>query len=324
MSHGKRPRKHRSQPEAPSAEEQRGERLQKVLAAAGIASRRECETLIQEGRVEVDRKVVTQLGTRVDPSQQEVRVDGVALPRGRRTYYAVNKPPGVLCTSNDPSGRTRVIDLIDSQERLFTVGRLDRSSEGLIIVTNDGALANQLTHPRYGVDKTYAVRVAGHPTREELAQLRKGIYLAEGAVRVAALSVRRRHKEALDLEIVLNEGRNREIRRMLARIGHKVLTLKRIAIGTLRLGELPLGAYRRLTADEVRKLVAACQPRRRDRDKPSGRQASRSAAPPGGKGAPARRPKPSQEHEHPRSQGSILSYDDADDFGAGSGDDEGN
>lgn len=247
---------------APSADQ--GERLQKVLAAAGVGSRRECEELIREGRVEVDRQVTTELGTRVHPGQQEIRVDGESVHRPKRIYYAVNKPPGVVCTSRDPSGRLRVVDLVESKERLFTVGRLDRSSEGLIIVTNDGRLADQLTHPRYGVQKTYAVRVAGNPAPAQLDALRKGVRLAEGVAHVASLRVKRRQKQTTDLEIVLNEGRNREIRRILARIGHKVLSLRRIAVGTLRLGKLPVGASRKLTREEIRSLEKCIgQPRAR-------------------------------------------------------------
>jgi 23S rRNA pseudouridine2605 synthase len=246
---------------APPADE-RGERLQKVLAAAGIGSRRECEELIREGRVEVDRQVATELGTRVFRDRQEIRVDGEALHRPKRVYFAVNKPPGIVSTNSDPAGRARVVDLVDSGERLFTVGRLDKSSQGLIIVTNDGELANRLTHPRYGVEKTYAVRVAGHPTPAQLNMLRQGIHLAEGLVRVVSLHVKAKQKDTLDLEIVLNEGRNREIRRILARIGHRVLTLKRTSIGTLRLGKLPGGASRRLTTAEVRSLEKCIRPQR--------------------------------------------------------------
>ncbi len=255
-----------------------GERLQKVLAAAGIGSRRECEQLIREGRVEVNRKVADELGVRVDPLSDEIRVDGAAVRHTRRVYYAVNKPSGVVCTSRDPSGRLKVIDLVKSDERLFTIGRLDRSSEGLIIVTNDGELANRLMHPRYGVQKTYAVSVAGDPSPQELKKLRRGVYLAEGMARVANLRVKRRRKQTSDLEIVLDEGRNREIRRILARIGHKVLRLKRTAIGTLKLGDLPVGAHRRLTREEVRNL------RRRVERKPA-----RSSGGPAKKTAPAKK-----------------------------------
>ncbi len=167
-----------------------GQRLQKILAAAGLGSRRQCEELITSGRVEVDRQMVTQLGTRVDPGRQEIQVDGQPLSVGRRVYYAVNKPKGVVTTNRDPSGRPRVIDLVPGRDaRLFAIGRLDLSSEGLILVTNDGELANRLAHPRYGVAKTYLAQVAGRPATEVLAQLCRGVRLAEGLAR--AESVRR-------------------------------------------------------------------------------------------------------------------------------------
>lgn len=236
------------------------ERLQKVLAAAGVGSRRRCEELILAGRVEVDGEVVTELGTKVDGSRQQIRLDGTPLPRPRRVYYALNKPSGVVCTSRDPSGRPRAIDLIPSRERrLFTVGRLDLHSEGLILITNDGGLANRLTHPRYGVRKTYRVLVAGHPTRDAVARLRRGVHLAEGLARPVDLRVKRRYKQGTVLEMVLDEGRNREIRRALARVGHKVLRLVRVGIGPLRLGKLAPGEHRRLTRDEVDALRRAAR-----------------------------------------------------------------
>jgi 23S rRNA pseudouridine2605 synthase len=235
-----------------------GERLQKVLAAAGIGSRRQCEELIAAGRVEVDRRVVTELGTKVDPSRAEIRLDGVPLAKSKPVYYAVNKPPGVVSTNRDPSGRPRVVDLVPAADvRLFTIGRLDLGSEGLILVTNDGELANLLTHPRYGVRKTYRVQVAGRPTQEVLARLRRGVRLAEGFARVDQLRVKSRQKESTILEMVLREGRNREIRRVLARVGHKVLRLARIAVGPVRLGTLPPGACRKLTGKEVEALRRA-------------------------------------------------------------------
>ncbi len=249
--------------------DQAGERLQKVLAAAGVGSRRECEQLILDGRVEVDRKIVTKLGTRIDPDKQKIRVDGVALKPRKTIYYMVNKPPGVLSTNRDPEGRLRVVDLLDTEERLFTVGRLDKSSEGLILVTNDGDLANRLTHPRYGIEKTYVVQVAGSPSKDDLDSLQKGVRLAEGVARVARLKVRKRHKSNSTIEMVLNEGRNREIRRLLARIGHKVTQLKRIAVGPLKLGELPSGAHRQLTNDEVRQLRKAVTGQKPSRKKRS-------------------------------------------------------
>lgn len=235
-----------------------GERLQKVLAAAGIASRRECEQLILEGRVEVDHKLATELGTRVDPQRQEIRVDGEALPRPKPVYYAVNKPTGVVCTSRDPAGRPRVIDLLPpNSPRAFAVGRLDISSEGLILVTNDGALANGLTHPRHGVEKIYHVQVAGQVETEVLAQLHRGMHLAEGFAHAKYVRIKSRRKRSTILEMILDEGRNREVRRLLARAGHKVQRLKRVAVGPVKLGDLPTGAVRPLTRKEIQSLEHA-------------------------------------------------------------------
>ena len=199
-SQGRRPARRRQAPQR-QAPDHAGERLQKVLAAAGIASRRECEELILEGRVEVDGTVVSELGTRVDRSSQQIHVDGEPLPKPKLVYFAVNKPEGVVCTANDPSGRTRVTDLLPPGiGRVYNVGRLDMASEGLILVTNDGAMANQLTHPRHGVEKTYQVQIAGHPTPEVLAQIRKGVHLAEGFVKVVNVRVKSRRKNGTILE----------------------------------------------------------------------------------------------------------------------------
>lgn len=263
---GEGPRRGRPEAEAPEGgggDEPVRERLQKVLAAAGIASRRECEELIVSGRVEVDRKTVVELGTRVDPVNQEIRVDGVALPKPKRLYYAVHKPVGVVTTNYDPSGRPRVIDLIPTDQRVFPVGRLDRTSEGLLIVTNDGTLANLLTHPRYGVDKTYLALVDGAPDQHTLDKLREGVHIAEGLAKAASVKVKRRHSSATELIIVLAEGRNRQIRRMLARVGHKVLRLKRIAVGPLLLGDMPAGAHRKLSPQEVEQLLDAVKANRK-------------------------------------------------------------
>lgn len=250
------------------------QRLQKVLAAAGVGSRRKCEELILAGRVEVDGQVVTQLGTKADPRRQQIRVDGVPLAQPRRVYFMVHKPPGVVSTSRDPSGRPRVIDLVPYSERLFTVGRLDLWSEGLMLVTNDGELANRLAHPRYGIEKTYQVEVAGVVSPAELKKLRGGVHLAEGVAGVVSARLKQRCKHSTLLEIVLAEGRNREIRRILARVGHKALRLKRVALGPVRLAELPPGAVRPLARQEVRELKQAAAGGKR----PAPRRAKRSAA----------------------------------------------
>ncbi len=241
-----------AQPADPAAP--RRVRLQRALAAAGFGSRRQCEELITEGRVEVDGQIVDQLGATIDPASSKVFVDGTPLKPRRLVYYAVNKPVGVVTTNADPEGRPRVIDLVPPDERVFPVGRLDRSSEGLILLTNDGDLAQHLAHPRYEVQKVYRVTVAGNVQAETIRQMQQGIYIAEGLVRVEGAKVLKARPRATEMEITLREGKNREIRRILARLGHKVQTLKRIAIGTLRLGEMPTGAYRKLSPEEIRKL----------------------------------------------------------------------
>ena len=253
--------KRKSRPAPEPSTPRDDQRLQRVLAAAGFGSRRECETFILEGRVEVDGNPVTELGTRVDPNKQKIYVDGELVKQPKLQYFALNKPSGVVSTASDPTGRTRVIDLINTDQRVYNVGRLDKSSEGLILVTNDGELANRLTHPRYGVEKTYLVRVVGRPHNDKLKELRAGVYLAEGLVKVNRIRIKKRFKTVTELEIVLDEGRNREIRRLLAKIGHKVLNLRRVSIGPLRLADLPSGAHRRLTADEVKSLRRATQAR---------------------------------------------------------------
>lgn len=302
-----RNRKERPAPESPAGE---AERLQKVLASAGFGSRRECEELILQGRVEVDGQVADKLGTRVDPAVQQLRVDGTPVRISRRVYFAVNKPPGVVTTNRDPSGRPRVVDLVRTEERVFAVGRLDRSSEGLILVTNDGELANELTHPRYGVTKVYRVRVAGQPSVEVLQRLRRGIHLAEGVAKVAAITVRKRYQQSTELEVTLDEGRNREIRRILARVGHKVLGLKRIAFGPIKLANLPSGASRRLTGEEVRQLERAT--RRSTRGRPPSQDEQRGPAKRGGKKRPAAGSGPRSPRRKPDAAqrfGSVLSGD---------------
>jgi 23S rRNA pseudouridine2605 synthase len=251
------------------------QRLQRVMASAGIGSRRECEIIIEEGRVEVDGEIVATLGVKVDPNQQEIYVDAQKLVVQRLQYFMLNKPPGIVSTSKDPSGRPRVIDLIATDQRVYNVGRLDQSSEGLILVTNDGELANRLTHPRYGVEKKYHVQVVGIPAPGELRKLEQGVYLAEGLAKASKAKFLKRAKNGCWLEIVLSEGRNREIRRLLASIGHKVRTLKRVSIGPLKLGDLPKGAHRPLLPAELRALKKATaggakpRPRKPPKTKPA-------------------------------------------------------
>ncbi len=241
-------------------------RLQKALAAAGLGSRRACEDYILAGRVSVDGQVITDLGRRVDPYTQRIEVDGELLKQERKLYFLLNKPRGVLCTNHDPAGRPRAVDLIPATNaRLFTVGRLDENSEGLLIVTNDGELANRLAHPRFRIPKTYQVQVAGIPSTETLAQLRKGMRFSDGFFRVQHVRRLRKKGQSAFLEIVLSEGRNREIRRLLAKVGHKVIQLKRVALGSLQLGRLATGRYRPLKAREIQLLTEMAHPAQKRR-----------------------------------------------------------
>lgn len=255
------------------------QRLQRLLASAGFGSRRQCEELIEAGRVEVDGQVVTKLGTTVDPNANKVRVDGMELKPQKLVYYAVNKPIGYVTTNVDPQGRDRVVDLVPPSERVFPVGRLDRNSEGLILLTNDGDLAQKLTHPKFGVRKIYRVTVAGKVDGETMKQMRRGIFIAEGRATVEGARILKTRARSTELEIVLREGKNREIRRILARLGHKVQHLRRIAVGPLRLGDLPTGAYHPLTRQEIKKLKSAVEENsRRDAGEPRGKKRKGTAA----------------------------------------------
>jgi 23S rRNA pseudouridine2605 synthase len=207
--------------------------------------------------VEVDGSIV-RLGCKVDPVRCEIKVDGERLKKSKPVYLALFKPKGYICTDYDQQGRIRTIDLIPSTlGRLFLIGRLDRDSEGLILLTNDGALSERLTHPRYGVSKVYRVQVAGDVLQNSLDQLRKGVYLAEGLAKVSEAVVKGRHKHSTILDLTLAEGMNREVRRLLARLGHKVMTLIRISVGPIKLGRLEPGEWRHLSRQEVDQLYAA-------------------------------------------------------------------
>jgi 23S rRNA pseudouridine2605 synthase len=231
------------------------ERLNKLLAHAGIGSRRHVEDLITAGRVSVDGRTVRELGTKVDPTAHRICVDGQPIRAEQQVYWVVHKPRGYVCTNYDPARRPRAIDLVPHvDQRVYTVGRLDEDSEGLLLLTNDGDLANELMHPRYGVEKTYVVQVAGQPSREDVQQLLKGVWLSDGHVSARRVKRLKRQGDSVWLEIVLSEGKNREIRRMLARLGHKVMRLRRIALGPVLLGRLPTGKARRLTRPEVIRL----------------------------------------------------------------------
>lgn len=231
------------------------QRLAKILAAAGIDARRKCEEYVTTGRVSVDGEVITDVAFRADPYSQKIELDGEKIKLQRKVYFALNKPRGVVCTNHDPSGRPRVIDLFPQfRERIFAIGRLDEESEGLLLVTNDGELANRMAHPRYRVAKFYLCHVKGVPSAETLASLKRGMYFEEGRFHVEGARLKKAVGDSAYLEIVLNEGQNREIRRLMARVGHKVMRLKRVGFGPIRLGDLPAGAYRALASDELKML----------------------------------------------------------------------
>jgi len=239
------------------------DRLNKFLAHSGFGSRRHCEDLILAGRVSINGAAVRELGTRVGPDDA-VFVDEQPVHVEKNVYWVVNKPRGYLCTNRDPAGRPLVIDLVPQvKQRVYTVGRLDEASEGLLLLTNDGDLANRLMHPRYGVTKTYLVQVAGRPTREDLAKLTKGVWLSDGHVRAKSVRPVKKQGDSTFLQIVLSEGKNREIRRMLARLDHKVLRLKRVALGGVALGKLAVARSRPLTTLELKWLRRASEPRDR-------------------------------------------------------------
>jgi 23S rRNA pseudouridine2605 synthase len=235
-----------------------GVRLQKLLAAAGVGSRRVCEQMIADGRVEVDGQVVTELGVRIN-AEQVVHVDGVRVTLDEsRVYLAFNKPLNVVTSMNDDLGRIDIGDYFgDRKERLFHVGRLDADTEGLLLLTNDGDLAHRLQHPKYGVLKTYLAQIRGPVPRDLGKRLREGIELDDGPVAVDSFRVVDHQPGKAIVEVVLHEGRKHIVRRMLAEVGFPVLSLVRTQVGPIRLGDTKPGKFRRLTKGEVGDLYSA-------------------------------------------------------------------
>jgi pseudouridine synthase len=270
------------------------ERLQKVLARAGVASRREAEKLIAEGRVTVNDRVIREFGVKVDPRMDEIRVDTLlvardaASPDSHRVYLLLNKPKGVVCTVRDTHGRTTVLDLVPPFEgrRLYPVGRLDEDSEGLVLMTNDGELTDRLTHPRYGVSKTYDVRVKGRLSEEEAKRFEAGVWLSEGRTGRSRVRIRRSGTDVTHVAVMLYEGRNREIRRAFLKLGFPVLSVRRIRIGPVEARGLRLGQFRPLADDELAALRDAAAGRdTAPRPRPHARRPGESGPP-----RPRRRP----------------------------------
>lgn len=268
------------------------ERLQKVLAAAGVASRRRAEVLIREGRISVNGETAT-LGMSVDPQRDLIAFDGERVGRAAPVYWLLHKPAGVLTTARDPEGRRTVLDLVPERARIFPVGRLDRDTTGLLLLTNDGPLSHALLHPSHEIDREYAVTVRGRMSRAALRRLAAGVPLEEG--RTAPARVERvRHDEeppCTHFQLTLIEGRKRQIRRACAALGHRVVSLRRVRMGPLRLGRLPEGEARRLTERERRALQRLASTSRGGRPR-AGPHATRGPAKASGKAS--KRPRKSK------------------------------
>ncbi|BBM85109.1 pseudouridine synthase [Candidatus Uabimicrobium amorphum] len=231
------------------------ERLQKILATAGLGSRRACEQLILQGRVTVDGKTITELGTKVNTDTQKIVCDGETVKVPEKVYYMFNKPRNVLSTNEDH--QKTIMDFFKSLSfKVFPVGRLDKDSEGMILVTNDGAFAQKVLHPKYGIRKIYVAQVKGRVTAKTIAEISKGVWFKEGKMRVSRAKIIEARDKYSILEIELREGRNREVRRIMARVGHEVKRLIRVKIGKLELGDLDTGKYRTIDDKEIKKIFA--------------------------------------------------------------------
>ncbi len=230
------------------------ERLQKVLAKAGVASRRKAEELIRQGKVRVDGKVVTEMGTKVDPETQSIKCEGTPLDsQEEKVYILLHKPGGYLSTVHDPQGRPIVTDLLKNiKERVYPVGRLDLDTEGALLLTNDGELAQRILHPSHEVNKTYVAKVKGRPGKKKLDALSKGIELEGKKTWPANIEMLKSEAGSTTIQITIHEGRKRQVRKMFEAVGHPVLKLKRTAYGQLELGELGSGKYRFLTSGDIK------------------------------------------------------------------------
>lgn len=238
------------------------ERLQKIISAAGIASRRKAEVLIREGRVTLNGQVVLELGTKADPETDEICVDGKSIHiSSRRIYILLNKPVGYASTCQDPHAEKTVLDLVpEIKEAVYPVGRLDLDSHGLLILTNDGDFTCKVTHPSSGIPKTYKARVKGIPSEEAIKRLQQGIQLDEGMTAPAEVKILQREQNHSQIQMTIHEGKNRQVRRMLGIVGHPAIDLARIQIGPIKLGNLKLGQWRYLRPDEVKSLLAPSYP----------------------------------------------------------------
>lgn len=233
-------------------------RLNKFLSGSGVASRRKCDEIIASGKVTVNGKVVTEVGSQINEKKDKVMFEGkaVCLPSSF-IYIKLNKPKGYACTASDEKGRKTIYDLVDCKERLFSIGRLDYNTEGLIILTNDGDFANKVSHPKFNVEKEYRVTVEGKVKESELAVLRKGVVVDGNRMPPAKVRLLEEGENTTKLSVVIDEGQNRQVRRMFEAIGREIKLLKRVRIGSVRLGGLSRGQWRDLTEEELNLLVGS-------------------------------------------------------------------
>ena len=235
-------------------------RIQKFLSKAGVASRRKAEAMVVDGRVQINGSVVTELGTKVEPSRDRVEVDGTRVRLPDTSWIRFHKPAGVLCTAVDTHERGTIYDLLPAEHQgLRYVGRLDLDTEGLLLLTNDGDVANRLQHPRYQVEREYEVTVQGVPSEEDLARLRTGVVLDDGLARPVRLEVAAPVRDCGNLTLVMTEGRKREVRRLMYAVGLPVVTLKRVRFGPVKLGDLPLGEWETLSSEDVAALTKCAE-----------------------------------------------------------------
>ncbi|MFI4910724.1 MAG: pseudouridine synthase [Sedimentisphaeraceae bacterium JB056] len=232
-------------------------RLQRIMAAAGVASRRKCEEMILEGVVSVNNIMVNELPAFADPEKDVIKVNGRKIEKESKVYFLLNKPKGFICTSSDPYGRKKVLDIVSVKQRVFCVGRLDADTTGAIILTNDNELANRLTHPRYELPKTYEVLVKGVVNAEVLDKLKRGVWLSEGKTERSSIKVLKKGPQESLIEMTIRQGRNRQVRRMFARVGLKVKKLKRSQIGVITLKGIGVGNYKPLTGRQISYLRRA-------------------------------------------------------------------
>ncbi|MHC4130917.1 MAG: pseudouridine synthase [Planctomycetota bacterium] len=237
------------------------QRLQKILASAGVGSRRKCEQLILDGSVSVNHEAVNSLPAFADSEKDLITVNGQKIIQAPRIYFLLNKPKGVVCTNLDPSGRKKAIDLVPSKQRIFCAGRLDADTTGLILISNDSELTNRLTHPKYELSKTYVVTVRGRIGGGQVEKLKKGIWLAETKTKRSSVKILKRGLKESVLQIVIRQGLNRQVRRMLARVGFKVKSLKRTKIGKIELRGIGVGKCRPLKKSELAYLNSIKSPR---------------------------------------------------------------